>query len=78
MLNLTVKQIAERFKVTALEAQGLLNFLRAANIAEVSGKAPKPEGQRGKAPYIWLVPDKMLIDFASGGMECPEELKEAA
>jgi hypothetical protein len=78
MLELTVKQIAEKFGVDALEAQGLLNFLRALKVAEVSGKAPKPEGQRGKAPYVWLVPDKMLIDFASGSMECPEELKEAA
>jgi predicted ArsR family transcriptional regulator len=78
MLELTVKQIAARFKIDPLAAQKLLDFLRAVGVAEVSGKAPKPEGQRGKAPYIWLVPDKMLIDFTSGGMECPEELKEAA
>lgn len=68
-MELTVKQIADRFNVDTLAAQKFLDFLRAAKLANVTGTAPKAEGQKGKAPNVWKVPARMSFKFDTGLVE---------
>ncbi len=67
-MEITVKQIAERFGTDTLAAQKFLDFLRAAKLASITGTA-KVEGQKGKAPNVWTVPQKLTIKFDTGLVE---------
>ncbi len=68
-MELTVKQLAERFGTDTLAAQKFLDFLRAAKLATITGTAPKAEGQKGKAPNVWKVPARLSFKFDTGLVE---------
>lgn len=63
-MTITVKEIADRFNVNPLAAQKLLDFLREAKLAEVTGTVPKVAGQKGKPANVWSVPANIVLDFA--------------
>ena len=62
-MQLTVKDIAQKFRVTPMAAQGLVTFLAAAGKMRKVGVTPREEGAKGKGANIWEVENTVTINF---------------
>ena len=69
-MKFTIKEIAAKFNVEPVAAQGLVTFLRAINLAADTGDVQKAPGAKGKGSTIWEIPEKVLNDIAIN-ISCP-------